>query len=324
LPAADRERWPDDAALLELIASTCSGAMGAVANAGRPIWLALSSGHDSRFLLAAAHARGVRGITTYTQTYAWPAMSRSDRRLPPRIAATAGCEHVYLTPGPESAARLRAMDEHTYGMMVDADRAFYAQGQWDDVPRDAVVLRGGVLEVAVGFYYPRLPAAPADFYASIDESFGVSLYHAASQAHTQGLREWADWITANPQSGMDWRDRMYLEQRDGAWVASIEQALDLTGTTRLYLGNCHELLSMWLTLPGDRRERRGAQIEVLRRLSPELSALPLNPPDGRVQRGARRVQIEWGRLRAAPRKGAFVAQRGAAAADLLKQRLSRK
>jgi hypothetical protein len=67
----------------------------------------------------------------------------------------------------------------------DLDRECVGFGQWELIPREALVLGGNVFELGRCYYHTRQPEAP-------QESF--------------------EWLRQNP-SDVDWRDRLYVEQR---------------------------------------------------------------------------------------------------------------
>lgn len=250
---------------------------------GQPVWVPLTGGYDSRVLLAAAVAAGA-DVETYTSLKPRGVMAAADRRLPPRLARLVGVGHRFLRPVATDAARADAWARHGAGQAVGPDRDYVVRGQWAQVPPDAVVLRGGVWGVVRGFYRPWLPPTPSPDAEALARVFGA--WPAASSA----LAAWSAWATAHPQPGLDWRDRFFHEQRTGAWLAALEQALDVTGIERVHLACCHELLSVLLGLPDELRLRHSYQVELIRRLEPVLLRLPFNPPST-----ARRL---WGRLAA--------------------------
>ena len=137
-------------------------------------------------------------------------------------------------------------------------------------------------------------------------------FHPTSSAHFAGIAEWVEWAATTSYTGLDWRDRLYLEQRIAGWVSSIEQALDLTSYERLYIANCHTYLATVLTLPESARRDGQHHTDLIGRMAPELLRFPFNPADGRW-RLARRLRDEWHEFAARPRKRRYAAyaQRGA-------------
>jgi hypothetical protein len=284
------------------------GSLAAVAQRGERIWLPLTAGVDSRVILAGAKHVGLP-LTTYTQTF--PLMPADDRALARRLAASAGYAHEYIDPSPLSRSRRALFDAHTARHCVDIDRRFFSHGQWDALGTGSLILRGGVFEIGRCYYHSKFPGSVDDLFEAIAQRFHVREFHPSSFAHLAGIAEWVDWIERTPCLSIDWRDRLYLEQRIGGWVSSVEQALDLTGSERVYVANSHAYMAAVLGLPEETRRRAAHHMELIRRLAPELLELPFNPGDGGAVVLARRVRDEWREFAARPRKFRYVPQRGA-------------
>ena len=275
------------------------------------IWLPLTSGLDSRLILAAARHADVP-LSTFTQTY--PLMESGDRRLPPLLARAVGYEHRELRPKSFSRVRQALFDAHTAGDCADGDRRFFAHGQWEMFAPPAIILRGGVFELGRCYFHGKFPEPDAeDLVHAISTRFHFREFHPTSCAHFAGIAEWVEWAAATSYAGLDWRDRLYLEQRIAGWVSSIEQALDLTAYERLYIANCHTYLATVLTLPESARRDGQHHTDLIGRMAPELLRFPFNPADDRW-RLARRLRDEWHEFAARPQKrryAAYTAQRGA-------------
>jgi hypothetical protein len=275
------------------------------------VWLPLTAGFDSRLILAAARQADL-SITTFTQHY--PLMERGDLELPPLLASELGYEHRHLRPRRFSRTRRALFDAQTAGHCVDGDRRFFAHGQWEMIPEPAVILRGGVFELGRCYFHRKFPEPvardPAELIAT---RFHFGEFHPTSSTHRSGISEWIEWTARTSQPGLDWRDRLYLEQRIAGWVSSIEQALDLTSYERAYIANSHTYMATVLALPEAARLNSQHHIDLIARMAPRLLRFPFNPADGRSAL-ARRLRDEWRELAARPRKrryAAYVAQRGA-------------
>ena len=70
--------------------------------------------------------------------------------------------------------------------------------------------------------------------------------------HEAGVREWARWVEAGPEP-MDWRDRLYLEQRIAGWLSSAVQGVDITGRCEVHLANNTAFISGMLAMPASER-----------------------------------------------------------------------
>jgi hypothetical protein len=249
------------------------------------------------------------------------------------LAEMTGFEHRFLTPSAADPERGATYDRHTACAVADGDRGLWMRGQWDGIPSSAAILRGSVFEVASTTYYDDGPAShrvlqklppdpdPDGMDVTIRRAWDLDAVHGGSAPHRDGLAAWATWATHHPQAGLDWRDRVYLEQRMSSWAAAVEQGLDLTGTHRLYLANCHDLLSTALSLPRDLLYAGAWQTRLIERLSPTLLEVPINPPDAFIQRTASRVRYEWTSTTAAPRRASYLYQRARKVAHRISTRI---
>jgi hypothetical protein len=159
------------------------------------------------------------------------------------------------------------------------------------LPGDAVVIRGGLFEVARLFYHRQLPALDApgaqDMTAAVERAMG----------RREGIATWAEWAAARPWHTIDWRDRFYLEQRVGGWLAALEQALDLCAPERLHLANSDRTLAALLSIPVEQRTGDGHHRVLVERFAPQLLTLPLNPPERDRTPPVTRARIALGRWR---------------------------
>jgi hypothetical protein len=256
-----------------------------------PLWVSLTGGRDSRLVLAACVAEGLEPVTfTFDRgPGAEYPLSPGDRRLPPRLADLAGLEHRLLRPKRYDHEAVALFDRHCCFHCVGGDRYEAAHGQWDQIPRDAIVLGGNVFEAGRAYYRLHQPQAP---------------------------REWSRWARATPHE-LDRGDRLYIEQRMAGWLSSAEQAGDVTGRARIYPANCGRLLSTILTLPEDVRARGAHQTELIERMAPRLSRLPFNPVPLR-----QRARARWDRERALVRHHDGVARYVRARVDVLSRRFN--
>jgi len=248
------------------------------------LWLPLSGGGDSRLLLALSQKLG---IDLHTFTFVLPGMSVGDRELPPKVAAEAGYPHRFVEPEPdgEEDELLELIDTHTGHHMVDIARRSLAWRQWEKVT-GRIELGGAA--VAVGKYsYLSLPEDPPTPAATAE-----ALLDYLPSVRPEGVRAWADWIHATDDPAYDWRDRFFIEQRSGAWLSCIGQALDLNTVSRVHVGNSEDYLAASYGLPDEVRHSWVHYEHLIKRLSPGLARYPINPPDSLRQRVSERVARE--------------------------------
>jgi hypothetical protein len=272
--------------LLESMRARLMTALAGLAERGS-IALPLTGGHDSRALLAAAVATGVK-VEAYTLEH--PLISSADRDLPPRLASAVGVPHRYIRMGASvNIGRLKLWDDHTAGMAVDADREIFAAGQLDEIAAFDFDL-GDFYEVGRGYYDHVLPTG-GDIAETILEEL-------PSPRETD-VREWVAWMQAHP-ADIDWRDRFYLEQRLGGWLAAIDQGLDLAGVSKIHVASCTSFIAEGLSLPYAMRRAGIPHDELIRRTTPELAEFPVNPPGPPLERIRHRVRRELMELRTGP------------------------
>jgi len=269
-------------------------------------WLALTAGKDSRLLLAAARAAGVE-VRTFTQELPFYRWNLSDRTLPPLLSEKVGYEHRFIRAESLERDLLRLWDEHTAGQSVETDRVFIARRQWDPIPPGSTVLRAGVFETAQCAEHSILPPVARDSGEMLDclARWAVFSGRPLTSDQAGALSEWLNWINEDVGSGLDWRDRFYMEQRVGGWLSSVEQGLDCTGRRSLHPANCSALLEDLLAFDPSMRVTFDHHEMLIERMAPELLEYPINPPDNWSRRLAGRVMREGYRLTHARHAGGY-------------------
>ena len=307
---ADATGQADYGRILDDAERTLRTTVAAYASGASELWLPLTGGVDSRLVLATSVAVGA-DVTAYT--FDRPGLAPGDRELPPRLAAAVGVPHVMIKSGPARPERRSLYDLHTARHSIEIDRELFTRGQWDVVPRSATSMRGGVFEVARGFYRSRFPAElPADdgeAHALIASVFQFDRFHRRSRAHRDGIARWLEWARRTPEPGLDWRDRLYLEQTIAGWLSSTAQGLDLFACELAYPANSHLLIGALLRIDVGRRAAARHHIDLIGRMTPELLQFPFNPPGPIAARARRLVRSELHDVRAYPGRIAYVRHR---------------
>ncbi len=244
--------------------------------AEQPRHLGLTAGADSRLMLAAAVAADVE-VGLHTRLAA--RMSVADRLLPPRLAAAVGLDHDLLRPGPTDPARLALARAHSAGHVSDGDALPFAQGVRDD-------LRGiemGGQGLGIGKVKHRtLPVRIDD----PDRLAAVIADEAGEPSVSPNRAALAIWLAAvveheasqRPADRLDWRDRIYLEQRTAGWQAAKEQVYDLNRHERFFPINGARTIGLLLAIDPERRVTGEHRRDLIERAEPRLLAEPFNPP----------------------------------------------
>lgn len=272
MPPIDPSR--DFEEILALLQSSLVTTLQRLSQLGDKLWLGLTAGCDSRVILAIArHAR--IDIRPFTRVAA--RMSVADRLLPPKLARECGYEHRFLWGRKPQPERRQLIAEHSAGHVSDGDGEPFVQGVRDGL--EGICLGGHSFEVASGFgslrQLPETVGDPEVAVQQIAQLFNEPLNSTA----IAGIREWLDWALQTPHPHLDWRDRFYIEQRQAGWASAKEQVYDMARVERFFVLNAARNYSLLLGLPSEQRLGAIHQIELIRRIVPELLQYPFNPPD---------------------------------------------
>ena len=249
---------------------------------GKRIFTQLTAGYDSRLVLAALHALDIKA-EAYTTEGAY--ITHADATLPARLAKAAGYRHRYIRRGPFSEEKAALYDRHTAGNSVDIDRMKFSEGQWNHFGKDDLVLRGSMLEAGTYRIYDYLGA---DFTIASMLKY-TRIENGPDSFAVKALEEWMRWVRQTPVEGVGWQDRFYLEQRVSGWLGAIEQSLDLTAPERFTIANCHDILSLMISPPVEKRKARAYYFDLIGSLCPALLQYPFNPPDPKYKQLQKRL-----------------------------------
>jgi hypothetical protein len=223
--------------------------------------------------------------------------------LPPLIARDVGVEHRWIARGRFSREKLDVFDRHTGGHTIENDRVYFSHGQWDWTGPSDVILRGGAFEVGHCFYWKKfsegLPPGALPAPDVIIDRFGLQ----RESPHARSIAAWLEWAARAPAVAIDWRDRLYIEQRIAGWLSSLEQALDLIPAERFYAVNSARTFALLTAIPEAQRLARAHHVDLIARMEPRLLRQPFNPPDPYYRTAAFRAMSRLGRLVGAQRGG---------------------
>lgn len=243
----------------------------------KEIYVPLTSGYDSRLVLAATQDAKIK-VNSFTQDHS--KITTSDIVVPKKMSKVCGIKHSFIKQSDFSKEKEITYDKHTGRNINDADRKMVSYGQWDWVKSGEIILRGGIFEVARCFYWNSMSSQ-----LSVDTI--MKGHHLELNPHSfnyKALVEWETWVKETPTDGLDWRDRFYLEQRVAGWLSSIEQSLDLTDTERFYVINSHNIISLLLSVPEEKRKITQHHVDLINNMSPEILKFPFNPNEPIIKR----------------------------------------
>ena len=242
------------------------------------IWIPLTSGVDSRTNLAFAIKSGMK-FGAYTSirdnTDEW------DLKAPKIICKILGIPHFYMDDrNATNSYRQSEYEAHCGGIVtVGTDKNQYIKE--NDVPNadEAIVLWGTAWEVYGRNFWGVLEAgnsADERFTAWNQYSSGVI---TQSNIHEQSLRYWLKYLDTHPMHSMDWRQRMYYEQRVGSWLSSAYQAIDLFDSSRICPVNCYDIFGILInlvdkTFPEGSRSTKQYQVQVINEFLPQIRSVP--------------------------------------------------
>lgn len=215
----------------------------------RKIWVALTAGKDSRLVLAAAVNSGVH-FNAFTLHH--NGISYEDKTLPRKIVRSYDVFYNYIKSKRRSKQKEKEYLIFNSYNSKGADLQFYSRGQDDLIPDDAIVIRGGIFEAGQTFGRSILNNNIDSFYDDYTHYYSESF---TSRKQQLALSEWLQYAKDFPIDFIDIRDRFYIEQRVGGWVAALEQALSINKWNSIQLANNREVISILLSATAEEREK---------------------------------------------------------------------
>lgn len=294
-------------AILDELQERLLSALSRLTQRARTVWVPLSAGYDSRLVLALALFAKIP-VKTFTmkKVNAWdrsgtntPVSSyvlQADMTLPSRIATEVGLEHRWIPKGRFNKDALELFDHHTGGHTLENDRVYFSHGQWDWAQASDLILHGQAFEVGHCFYWNRfsneLPIGLMPPPSVVIDGFRLESH----SVHAQGIRDWVSWASEVSPATIDWRDRMYIEQRIAGWLSPLQQAVDLTLPERFYVVNSARTFALLTAISEEKRLSRTHHVDLIKRMAPSLLHFPFNPPDPSYRRMTFRIMAKLSRL----------------------------
>jgi hypothetical protein len=259
----------------EALAQYLNRTVQQLAGMGRPIFLGLTAGRDSRTIFSALLAAGVpfqaftllRGRTGTT-----------DARIAAELCKAYEIQHELLKPSEtRKVEELEKLKIHTAGAEGDAGQEDVLGDYYRDMPDDAIVLHGGVFELGRRYYESCF--ACVKFESSREAADGIAdAFSERSSSVLAPLRAWHRYRQKNPIKGMDFVDMFYLDQRRGGWGASNQQAQDAFGPEQVLVANSWMAIGLLMSPPLPARRTAEVQMQAIELLAPGITTLvPINP-----------------------------------------------
>ena len=235
---------------------------------GRELMLALTGGKDSRMSFAALLKARVP-FSCYTAHHS--NIVNSDVKVPKKLTKAFGIPYRYIKSAPVDKGKENDYKTFTAGNSNGADLTFYARGQFEKLPKNAIVIRSGLYEA--GQTYGRTVAVPETFDMDMRRYYSDL---TADSFQSAAFDTWLNTVKENPVDHVDIRDRFYVEQRVGGWAAAIEHSLDMNDFVSIQIANCAELLSLLLSCNEQERKELTLSYGTMEALEPKVLAFAVN------------------------------------------------
>jgi hypothetical protein len=238
----------------------------------KDVWVALTSGNDSRVLLAALLATNVK-FKGYTMAHG--NISNGDRQVPKKMSQELNFPYEYIKRKHHTDKKaLDSFYEHTFYSIEETDKEFYASGQFDAIGDNCIVLKGGILDLCKGSAYPKF----SENIEMLEHLKKVSPKNEEYEKYNRLIAEWFEWIEQHP-SNMDIRDRFCLEYHLGGWLANLQQFADMLNGEFVQICNSAYIISLICSYTDEERESRRIYHALYQILYHEVSEYPINPYD---------------------------------------------
>lgn len=253
---------------------TCSLRNMARHFSGSVFWLALTGGVDSRTLMALLERSGI----DYKAFTCWhERISEGDLVLPRKLAKAVHVPYKFIDRREDNYSLSRADEyrRHTGGMADDADKPMYVYGQYQELDphHQVVLLRSGIWEHSCYFFkkrFTRKAALEMEKHFDMAKVFPKSLKH---ELYYQSLCQWQK-LKKNEAVNKEintW-DLLYIEQRLGAWLSSIEQGFDMMdGIISIECCNSRLFFSILSGFSDKDKQKKKHEINIVKQLCPILS-----------------------------------------------------
>ena len=237
-------------------------------------WLALTGGKDSRTLMALLESSGIE----YKAFTCWHEhISEADLVLPPKLAEAVHVPYKFIERRSDNYSPSRADEyrHHTGGMADDADKPMYVYGQYQelDPQHQVVLLRSGIWEHSCYFFKKRFTQRAA---MTMEKNFDMARVFPSFSKHELYRQSLSQWQKLNESDsvnkGINIWDLLYVEQRLGAWLSSIEQGFDMMeGVVSVQCCNSRLFFSILTGFNDEDKYGKKHEMSIVRQLCPVLA-----------------------------------------------------
>ena len=237
-------------------------------------WLALTGGTDSRTLMTLLESSGI----DYKAFTCWhESISEGDLVLPSKLAEAVHVPYKFIERRADnySSSRSEEYRRHTGGMADDADKPMYVYGQYQelDPKHQVVLLRSGIWEHSCDFFKKRFTNKAA---LAMEKQFDMARVFPTSSKHELYHQSFCQWQKLRERDTINkdiniW-DLLYIEQRLGAWLSSIEQGFDMMeGIVSVQCCNSRRFFSILTGFPDKGKATKAHEMDIVKQVCPALS-----------------------------------------------------
>ena len=237
-------------------------------------WLALTGGKDSRTLMALLESSGI----DYKAFTCWhERICEGDLVLPPKLADAVHVPYKFIERQKDNYSPIRADEyrRHTGGMADDADKPMYVSGQYQELDpnHQVVLLRSGIWEHSSNFFKKKFTPKTI---LEMEKQFDMAKVFPNSLKHELYYKSLCQWQKRKESDAVNkdiniW-DLLYIEQRLGTWLSSIEQGFDLMeGIASAQCCNSRRFYSILTGFSDEDKTKKEHEMSIVKQICPILS-----------------------------------------------------
>lgn len=234
----------------------------------KPIWLALTGGKDSRTSLAFLFKCKLP-FSLFTFTFS--DSSKLDSRFAKCCAFVLGKKHYTIAKDDTkfSNKEYENYKAHTMLMNVDGDSVLIPHGMYNELyslaAKDYLMLRNNAWESIMDYY--------SAYNKTTDE---LILKLRAYGKNDKSIDEWLQWVKNDSlNSDISLWDRIFWEQREGCWLSSIEQSLEIMeNMTCVQMCNSRKILAYLHAFPLNERRAKKHNEKLIKIANYRLCRVP--------------------------------------------------